>query len=113
MNKEDNVEALTPRRCCACGELKSPCRTIGQLNLKAPKGSSGWGCMVCHLPMEGAMVVVCDECNERFDREDETLEIRWAIAGDFDSDDRVLISELTEPHEHNPRFHPEMTAAMN
>lgn len=47
--------------CCVCGH------TIGVTNILmldrlAPVPGTGWGCLVCGLPSDGAVAVVCDPC---------------------------------------------------
>jgi hypothetical protein len=108
MNNEDididsEGEAHIPRRCCACGQVKAPCRTIAFLGVKAPIPGTGWACFLCHLPPDGAVAVVCDDCSA-----DETMELQWAIVGRMDSEARMLIVELQGEHRHDLRFHPEL-----
>ena len=103
-----NVDAFAPRRCCGCNEIKTTCRNIAMLNVKAPVPGTGWACVVCHLPPDGAIALMCDDCNE-----DPNAEVRWVIAGDMESEARVPIDELEQPHRHDHHFHPEMVAQMN
>lgn len=50
-------------RCCCC-EGTAGVRTIIMLDRPAPEPGTGWGCVVCGLPLDGAIVVVCDACLE-------------------------------------------------
>ena len=100
------VDILKPHLCCACGESKI-CRVIATLNLKAPIPGTGWSCVVCGLPADGAIAVICDDCEA-----DPNVEIRWAVVGSLCvSDARIPIEELTGSHPHNARYHPELWAA--
>lgn len=87
--------------CCACGRdwPEVPVLTVRLLNKKAPVRGRGWGCMHCGLPPDGALVVLCDPCIAV------GAEPRWACAGDPVTDGRVPITDLTEPHEHDPSSH--------
>ena len=96
--------AKGPRRCCACGEMKAICRTLATLNMKAPIPGTGWSCFVCHLPADGAIAVICDDCEN-----DPDVQIQWAVVGFVGtSDKRILISELSGTHAHDAQYHPEM-----
>ena len=50
--------------CCIC-ESKTDVRNIIQLDYKVAL-ESGWGCVQCGLPAEGAVAIVCDGCIERY-----------------------------------------------
>lgn len=50
-------------QCCACRGSENV-RTIVMHDFRAPIAGSGWGCVVCHLPMDGAISVICDHCRE-------------------------------------------------
>jgi hypothetical protein len=50
--------------CCACGEPGPTVRNLLMLPLHAPHPGTGWGCVVCGLPSDGAVAVVCDACLE-------------------------------------------------
>jgi hypothetical protein len=55
----DDGPALGP--CCNCGR---PGRvgTIAMLDRRSPTPGRGWGCVVCNLPSDGAIAVLCDDC---------------------------------------------------
>ena len=90
--------------CCACGTA-DPARMIRNvicLHVKAPEPGTGWGCMQCHLPADGACAVVCDACLQQ------KAEIREVIAGFATDKRRVPIASCTEAFTHNPAGHPEL-----
>jgi hypothetical protein len=107
MSQEEEI-AFQPRFCCACGEIKTTVRNIAFINQKAPVPGTGWSCVVCHLPPDGAIAMVCDDCNA-----DPEVQLKWAIAGGVNSEGRVPIEELAGTHGHDPRFHPEFLLEMN
>ena len=45
--------------CCCCGGTERV-RDIVMLSRKAPVPGTGWGCVVCGLPNDGASYVCCD-----------------------------------------------------
>jgi hypothetical protein len=55
-------EAIDLGPCCACGRADRQARTLIALAYRAPQKGTGWGCVVCHLPSDGALAVVCDPC---------------------------------------------------
>lgn len=84
--------------CCACEGLELV-RNIMMLHKKGLVPGTGWGCVVCHIPFDGASAVICDRCLET------KAEIRFAIYGYIVNKQRVKIEELTEPFEHDMKFH--------
>jgi hypothetical protein len=46
--------------CCAC--KRGGARNLLMLDRKAPVPGTGWGCVICDLPSDGAVAVMCDEC---------------------------------------------------
>ena len=48
-------------QCCACHGTKNV-RTVVMLHRRGPVPGTGWGCVVCDLPLDGAISVVCDSC---------------------------------------------------
>lgn len=87
--------------CCACGGSENV-RNIICLDRKGPTPGKGWGCLVCGLPPDGAVAVLCDECLEQ------GTAIRFVCIGYPASDGRMPIEELSgEPFEHNLAYHPE------
>lgn len=47
--------------CCACGADTLP-QNLVMLKKRAPVLGTGWGCVVCALPFNGAIAVLCDSC---------------------------------------------------
>lgn len=47
--------------CCNCGRTDGV-RNIIMLSRRGPTPGRGWGCVVCGLPLNGAIAVVCDDC---------------------------------------------------
>lgn len=90
--------------CCACGKDDETVRNIYVLDRLAPVPGTGWGCVVCGLPPDGACAAICDECHEK------KAELKWVQAGYATDKARILIRELPEePFEHRMEFHPEET----
>jgi hypothetical protein len=48
--------------CCACREKGPTVRNLIALEVRAPIAGTGWGCVVCGRPSNGAIAVVCDAC---------------------------------------------------
>lgn len=48
--------------CCGCGCEGPEVRNIMMLDKIAPVPGTGWGCVVCGLPNDGAIAVTCDDC---------------------------------------------------
>jgi len=102
MNKNRNGESdhddhnLGP--CCVC-ETTKKVRNIMMLHFKATVPGTGWGCVVCGLPDDGASAVVCDSCFEE--------PLKYACKGYIASKERIPIEELTEKFDHDYRYHPD------
>jgi len=99
-----NLTPMITGPCCACGEER-PLDTIIMLNLKAPTPGTGWGCFACHLPQDGAIVLLCGKCGES--AADPELRIMTVCAGYPYERGRLPIEQITEPFKHDDRFHPE------
>jgi hypothetical protein len=100
--------------CCACGSpptRRDPVRTFVALSAKAPVPGTGWGCVVCRLPADGAIAVVCDACVAAAERAGAVPPIREVFAG-YPNDGRRVPPADCPPgeHRHDPRSHPEMAA---
>ncbi len=59
MSMDDDEPDLGP--CCVC-ETNIGVRNVICVDRRAPIPGTGWGCVECHLPMDGALAVVCDDC---------------------------------------------------
>jgi hypothetical protein len=53
--------------CCMCG-IPEP-QAIVMLSRRAAVPGHGWGCVVCGLPPDGAVAVLCDPCFEQYHRD--------------------------------------------
>lgn len=84
--------------CCACGGADKV-RNIVMLDKKAPMPGRGWGCVVCGLPSDGAVAVLCDDCAVI------GAQIVWACTGYPMKGGRVLVSSLRGTHEHDMSKH--------
>ncbi len=87
--------------CCACGIEGPGVRNVILLGRKAPVPGTGWGCIVCGLPLDGAIAVVCDPCLET------QAEIRFACYGAITNRDRIALALLSGQHRHDPAKHPD------
>lgn len=88
------------RGCCCCGHEKTPARNVGCLPRRAPVPGTGWGCVVCGLPSDGAIYLACDRCAL------EEREPRYVCKGYPSSGQRVPIGELgPEPFLHDMAQH--------
>jgi hypothetical protein len=93
---DDDPPALGP--CCIClGERGV--RNVICLHFKAVVPGRGWGCVVCDLPADGAVAVVCNDCID--DWQAGAASLRYACRGYPATDGRVPIEALTVPHEHD------------
>lgn len=84
--------------CCAC-EGTAFVRNIVMLPWRSPTPGHGWACLVCGLPNDGAVAVVCDTCMDRNTR------FPVACRGYPASEGRIPMSELTEKFEHDKDQH--------
>jgi hypothetical protein len=98
-----DVEQRDLGPCCICGDSSPTVRNVGCLNKKAPIPGRGWACVVCDLPPDGAMVVLCDACAQRYEGADPPL--KWACRGHPGTDGRIPIEELSGSHEHDMARH--------
>ena len=85
--------------CCACRRAGQTVRNIITLPVRAPVPGKGWGCMVCHLPSDGAVAVVCDACLEA------GAPIIDVCHGYPKANMRTARASLHEAFDHDMRFH--------
>lgn len=83
--------------CCACGSTEAV-RNVVALPYKSKTSGIGWGCVVCGLPSNGAIAVVCDVCIEK-----ENLDIKEVCLGFAEEKTRIPYSEIA--HESNKFEH--------
>lgn len=93
--------------CCACGQKGPTVRNIIALGKRAPIPGTGWGCVQCVLPMDGAQAVACDGCIET------GAEIKEVAHGYLAEKGRMAITGLDQtPFKHDMTRHPEMLATI-
>lgn len=55
----DDSPSLGP--CCNCGTTENVVNVV-MLDRRGPQPGFGWGCVVCDLPSDGAVAVLCEGC---------------------------------------------------
>ena len=77
------------------------------LDFEAPAGFTGWGCVVCHLPMRGAIATLCDRCA---DTEWSVEQLRYIVGGTYVFEGvRVSLDGFKRiPFHHDRSQHPEL-----
>ncbi|WP_138500945.1 hypothetical protein [Nostoc sp. PA-18-2419] len=65
---------------------------------KAPVLGTGWGCLVCGLPSDGAVAVACDDCLALMDTQPDV--IKEVIYGYASDKKRYSIAGLAEDFNH-------------
>lgn len=99
--------------CCICEATGETVRNVIMLDKAAPQEGTGWGCVACGLPANGAVAVVCDRCieaNQVVDR------LRFAIDGYAGRKQRMPIGELQDlppDFKHDDAAHADELAWMN
>jgi hypothetical protein len=82
--------------CCNCGSTEDV-RNVLMLNHRAPVPGTGWGCVVCNLPHDGAVAVLCDSCADKGDP------IRAVCVGYPKNGKRMPLDQLPQgDFEHDP-----------
>jgi len=69
------------------------------LPYRAPVRGTGWGCLVCKIPNDGAIAVVCETCG---DGEKPILDV---VNGYIGKQQRCLAIDYRTPFQHIARFH--------
>lgn len=94
--------------CCRCGKKGGPdVRQIIALSFEAPQENTGWGCIVCDLPNNGAVAVVCDSCLDLCLKN--SAEIKFVLDGWPAEGKRLPIDQLEKKHfDHDHKKHPEL-----
>lgn len=91
--------------CCICEGEEDVCILVA-LPRRCVVPGHGWGCVVCGLPSEGAIAVVCTKCEPKIEKNN--LALRFACRGWPAIDGRVKIGELpVETFDHDRSLHPE------
>lgn len=100
---DPNDDELDLGICCACGNTEA--RNILTLALRAPVSGTGWGCVICGIPPDGALAIVCNRCLEYIAHSSRPDAIRYVICGYPASRQRMPISELTQEFHHDQQAH--------
>lgn len=95
-------KSLNLGACCIC-ETATNVQNMIMLDSKSPTPGKGWGCTLCKLSADGAMVVLCDGCLDQF-RAGKT-KLKYACRGFPEEDGRILIENLQGIHEHDLELH--------
>lgn len=97
--------------CCICEKTKGV-RNILQIHRKGPTPGKGWGCVVCGLPFDGAVAVLCDHCYELM--RDGKAALKFICTGYPKTDGRTPFeAEGFTPHDHDMTKHPEELCRRN
>lgn len=92
--------------CCGCGRVGRDVRRVVQVPRLCPTPGRGWACLLCDLPADGAIAVVCGRCEARLEAGEAWQEVlSHACAGLPREDGRVPIGELTGVQAHDPKMH--------
>lgn len=96
--------------CCICAGTKKVVNIL-MLNLLSPTPGHGWGCVVCGVPADGAVAVVCDACVEECGENGDVIKdrLRWVCTGYPASEGRTPIQEATGFFDHDRAGHPELS----
>lgn len=90
--------------CCSCGRTNKV-RNIVMLNLEGPTPGKGWGCVVCDLPPDGAICVLCDDCQRDREVGGDKEVIQYVCDGYASDNKRVAIEICTKPFQHDMSKH--------
>jgi len=92
-------EQFGPCHCCGSG---TKVRSLVMLEKKCPTPGQGWGCLVCGLPPDGAVSVLCDQCVK------EKMQPAYAFKGYPARKEVVSVLDLEGEHKHDLAKHPEI-----
>ena len=93
--------------CCECGGGANV-RNVVMIPQRAPKPGTGWGCVQCDLPPDGAVAVLCDKCLVALGYCKEARPLRVCAGWPADGK-RMAYSDLaTERFDHDLSKHPEV-----
>lgn len=100
---EDDLPSLGP--CCGCETLERVINIV-MLDRRCAVPGHGWACITCGLPSEGAFIVLCDGCWQRWSEDNSAISV--ACRGYPATEGRIAITELPEgKFEHDDSKHPE------
>ena len=81
--------------CCVCGKVDDTVRNLVALPWRLPVEyrGKGWGCVVCDLPADGVMAVICDQCAQEHRGSPDWAWLKFFCAG-FVRSDRIPLSNV-------------------
>jgi hypothetical protein len=87
--------------CCTC--QRRPAKNVVFVNERAPVDGTGWGCVRCGIPTNGAISVICHECKQA------QIPIKRVCVGHPYEGTRIPL-EMTagNPFDHDYSKHPEI-----
>lgn len=77
--------------CCIC-ETRAGVVNVIMLDQRGTVPGRGWGCVVCDLPSDGAVAVLCDDCRDAWFAD--KAELRFVCRGYASSGERDPIEAL-------------------
>lgn len=81
-------------KCCLCA---NDAKVIICLPRRAPMPGKGWGCVVCNLPMDGAISVLCKLCFEAWKVDPDGWATVISVCVGYPGDGgRMFLSDLPE-----------------
>jgi hypothetical protein len=99
--------------CCIC-EGTHDVNVLVLVTKRAPVPGTGWGCVVCHLPQDGAIAVICGKCAEACpDQAEAERRLKFVCHGYVMKLSRAPASEASEPFNHDPAYHTELAGLMD
>jgi hypothetical protein len=90
--------------CCVC-ETQHGVRNIVCLDMPCPTPGRGWGCVVCDVPCNGAVAVLCDTCLKL--TEGRVADIDYVCTGHPATDGRTPMAAVSGVFGHDMLRHPE------
>lgn len=60
-------------RCCNCGKYGKDVDNVTMMAFRSPTPGKGWGCAVCGLRSDGALLILCDDCQAELERTAENI----------------------------------------
>ena len=101
----DQLQRFGLGPCCICGDWD----TVGivTMPITAPVPGTGWGCLVCDQPANGAYAVLCEKHSDQLDAgEIGYNDIQQVVYGWATRGQRIPISDYShEEFGHDLRYH--------
>jgi len=87
--------------CCQCLTI-TLLRNVMFIHQRGPSPGKGWGCMICNLPSDGAVALMCDRCAQAPLR----APPKFVCTGYMKDGERTPYDTLsTEPFDHDLTMH--------